>query len=93
MFAKFNVRAQKSYNIIGLQFDVGPHKLPKHKLLKWEAFPLFSEPVPNCFTDGASWHMVTRKAMYVKRNIEARSSNHCYSRNPVSITYSESVCL
>ena len=32
-----------------------------------------------------------RQAMYVQRNIEARSCNHCYRRKPISITYSECV--
>jgi len=65
VFTKLNVKAQSSSNIIGLLFDISPHKLHKHKILEWEALPLFSEPVPNCFGDGASWHMVTIQAMYV----------------------------
>ena len=32
----------------------------------------------------------TKQEMYIKRNIEACSSNHCY-RGAISITYSESV--
>jgi hypothetical protein len=33
----------------------------------------------------------TTKAMYVKRNIDARSRNHCYRGKAISITYSERV--
>ena len=82
MSAKLNVRAQRSSNIIGLKFDIGPHKLRKQRVLEFEAFPLFSEPVPNCFADGASWHTVRRKTMY----IEGRSGRHCCSGNPISDT-------
>jgi hypothetical protein len=35
----------------------------------------------------------TRQAMYVKRNIEARSYNHCGSGKTVGITYYECVCV
>jgi hypothetical protein len=31
--------------------------------------------------------------MYVERNIEARSFNHCYSGKAISITYSEYVSV
>jgi len=31
--------------------------------------------------------------MYVERNIEARSRNHCFSGIAISITYSECVCV
>ena len=34
---------------------------------------------------------VTRQALYVQRHIEARSWNHCYSREAISYTYSECV--
>jgi hypothetical protein len=34
-----------------------------------------------------------RHAMYVYRNIEARSSNHCCRGKAISITYSESVSV
>ena len=34
---------------------------------------------------------LTRQAMYVERNIVARSCNHCCSRKAVKITYSECV--
>jgi hypothetical protein len=30
---------------------------------------------------------LTRQAMYVSRNTEARSRNHCYSGKAISITY------
>jgi hypothetical protein len=32
-----------------------------------------------------------RQAIYLQRNIEARSRNHCCSEKEISITYSESV--
>jgi hypothetical protein len=35
----------------------------------------------------------TRQAMYVKRNIVARSRNHCYRVKAISITYCECVFL
>jgi hypothetical protein len=35
---------------------------------------------------------ITRQAMYVQRNIEARSRNHCCRGKAISITYSVSVC-
>ena len=35
----------------------------------------------------------TRQAMYVKRNIEARSCNHCCSGKAKSITQPERVCV
>jgi len=74
VFAKLNVRAQTSSNTIGLQFDIGPHKSHKQKLLVYEAFPLFSEYVPNRFADGIRWHMVTREALRrVRANIVAIS--------------------
>jgi hypothetical protein len=31
--------------------------------------------------------------MYVQRNAEARSCNHCFSGKAISITYSECVCV
>jgi len=33
--------------------------------------------------------IVTRQTVYVKRNIEARSCNHCYRGKEINITYSE----
>ena len=36
---------------------------------------------------------ITGQAMYVQRNIEVRSCNHCYSGWAISITYSECVFL
>jgi predicted transcriptional regulator len=36
---------------------------------------------------------LTGQAMYVKRNIEARSSNHCCRAKAISITYSECVSV
>jgi hypothetical protein len=35
--------------------------------------------------------LLKRQAMYVQRNIEARSRNHCCRRKAISITYSECV--
>jgi hypothetical protein len=35
----------------------------------------------------------TLQAMYVERNIEARSRNHCYSGKAISITYSKCAFL
>jgi hypothetical protein len=37
--------------------------------------------------------VLTRQAMHIKRNIEARSHNHFCSGKAISITYSECVCL
>jgi hypothetical protein len=36
---------------------------------------------------------VTRQAMYVLRNVEARSRNHCCCGKAISITYSECVSV
>jgi len=36
---------------------------------------------------------ITRQAMYVHRNTEVRSCNHCYSGRAISITHSECVLL
>jgi len=38
-----------------------------------------------------SIQLTTRQAMYVQRNIEARSYNHCCSGKVIRITYSECV--
>ena len=35
----------------------------------------------------------TRQAMFVKRNIEERSCDHCCSGKAISITYSVCVCV
>jgi hypothetical protein len=35
----------------------------------------------------------TRQAMYVQRNIQSRSRNHCCRAKAVSVTYSECVCV
>ena len=36
-------------------------------------------------------HITTRQPLYVLRNFEAHSSNHCYRGRAISITYSECV--
>ena len=44
----------------------------------------------SCDTHAAVWP-VSRQALYVLRRTEARSCNHCYSRESISITYPKCV--
>jgi len=44
-----------------------------------------------CYAD--SFHSITRQTMYMRRNIEARSCNYCYSGKAILITYSECVSV
>jgi len=68
--------------------------------------PLYRRAVPGAvsvFTDGttvmlfyiglvSSYKKIKRQALYIKRNIEARSLKNCCCGEAVSVTYSEFVC-
>jgi len=45
------------------------------------------------FIEWKALHFLTNQALYVQRNIKARSRNHCYLWKKISITYSEYVSV
>jgi len=43
------------------------------------------------YSSGVHFNSEKRQALYVERNIEVRSCNHCCSGKAISVTYSESM--